>query len=161
VRLVVISDTHLHAAEALPREVLREMEQADLVVHCGDFTGEKVYRFLEERFSLAAVAGNTDCARIREELPDQRVIDCDGRKVGIIHGWGSPLRLAQRVRERFSGQPDLILFGHSHVPFHETLGRTVLFNPGTASSFALKLHKTYGRIELAGGGIRCETFRVS
>jgi uncharacterized protein len=159
-KLIVISDTHLHSHHGLPRVLLSEMEGADLVVHCGDFTSEEVYRFLDEHFSLSAVTGNTDCRGIREELPEQRILDCEGRRVGIMHGWGSPVRLAQRVKERF-GREDLILFGHSHVPFHEKLDGTILFNPGTASAFALKLQKTYGRIEINADGIRCEILRVS
>ena len=159
-KLIVLSDTHLHFGEELPRGLLQEMERADLVVHCGDFTGEDVYRFLQARFPLAAVAGNTDCRQIRHELPEWRVIECEGWKVGIIHGWGSPIRLAHRVRERFADPPALILFGHSHVPFNDRLGGTRLFNPGTASAFALKLQKTYGRIDLDGNGIRCETPQV-
>ena len=159
-KLVVISDTHLHSADGLPQGLLHDMGTADLVVHCGDFTGEATYRFLQERFPLAAVAGNMDCRSIREELVEQRLIDCDGRRVGIIHGWGSPVRLAQRVRERFEAE-DLILFGHSHVPQHQLLGRTIMFNPGTVSAFALKLQKTYGRIEIDVDGIRCQILRAS
>ena len=158
-KLVVISDTHLKTPQGFPGGLLREMEKADLVVHCGDITEEAVYRFLSDRFSLAAVAGNTDCRQIQEELPDRRIIDCEGKRVGVLHGWGSPLRLAQRVRERFD-HPDLILFGHSHVPFEGRIEDTLVFNPGTASAFALKLKRTYGRIDLGPYGIRCEILPV-
>jgi len=158
-KLIVISDTHLKSSQGLPLGLLREMEKADLVVHCGDMTEEDVYLYLSERFSLAAVAGNMDCRRIQDELPQRRILDCEGKSVAVIHGWGSPIRLAQRVRDSFD-LPDLLLFGHSHVPYHGTLNGTVVFNPGTASAFALKLQRTYGRITIDRQETTCEVLPV-
>ncbi len=151
-RIVVISDTHLEAPEGLPSHVVSQMDHADLVVHCGDFVGIKILEFLRDRFNLKAVQGNMDSAEVCAELPRQCVVDVGSTRVGIIHGWGAPFRLAQRVLKQLP-PVDILLFGHSHVPFQEQIGSTYVFNPGTLSSFALKLKRTYGIIELRDGGI--------
>lgn len=158
-RLIAVSDTHLESPEKLNPALIQEMENADLVVHCGDFKGDAVFRFFRESFPLEAVRGNRDSPGIRAELPEKKIIDCGGKKVGICHGWGSPFRLAQKIKVQFD-PVDLIIFGHSHIPFYRNLGGTILFNPGTASGFALKLKKTYGRINIVQGNIHCEIVHV-
>jgi len=152
-RIVVISDTHLETPEQLPSKILEEMERSDLTIHCGDYVEIGILSFLRERFSFEGVRGNMDAPEICSQVPEKRILDLAGKKVGIIHGWGSPFHLAKRVLERFPPL-DLILFGHSHVPFQESYGPTLLFNPGTLSSFALKLKKTYGIIEMDPMGMR-------
>lgn len=152
-RIVVISDTHLENPDGIPPEVLKQMEQSDLVVHCGDFVGPNVLHFLRGRFKLEAVQGNMDCAEIRSELPQQRLLEAEGKKVGIIHGWGSPFHLAERVIKTLP-PVDVVLFGHSHVPLQHTIGATYVFNPGTLSAFALKLKRTYGILEIGADGIQ-------
>lgn len=152
-RIVAISDTHLESPDHLPSKMLEEMERSDLVIHCGDFVGIGILNFLKERFPFEGVRGNMDSPEIHSQLTEKRILELEGKKVGIIHGWGSPFHLAQKVLDRFSPM-DLILFGHSHVPFQKLFGSTHLFNPGTLSSFALKLRKTYGIIEIGPDGIQ-------
>ncbi len=154
-RLLVLSDTHLHSPDKIPRGVLREMEAADRVVHCGDFRHAPVLEYLRDRFPLEAVRGNRDDPQIRQELPEHKVMDLEGVRVGITHGWGSPFGLPRRVKASFQ-EVSLILFGHSHIPCHKVLDGTVLFNPGTLSALPLTLRRTYGRVDLNGGEIRCE-----
>jgi len=158
-QLIVISDTHLESPKRLPRALLKAMEGADQVIHCGDFRRDAVFRFLETRFPLEAVQGNRDDPGICSVLPEKKTIGYGSITLGLVHGWGSPYKLAHRVLNLFQ-QVDLILFGHSHVPFHGKINNTVLFNPGTATGFALKLRRTYGRIELSNGRIRCEILPV-
>jgi putative phosphoesterase len=152
-RIVVISDTHLESPDQLPSKVLEEMDASDLVIHCGDFIGVGVLTFLRERFPFEGVRGNMDSIEVCSQLPEKKILEIEGKKVGIIHGWGSPSNLAQKVLNRFPPM-DLILYGHSHAPSQESLGSTHVFNPGTLSSFALKLRKTYGIIEIGPHGIQ-------
>ena len=158
-KLVAVSDTHLESPFKLNPVLIREMEKADLVIHCGDFKEDAVLRFFQERFPLEAVQGNRDSAGIRSQLPERKVIHIGGTKVGICHGWGSPFRLAAKIKARFD-PADIIIFGHSHIPFHKKLNGTILFNPGTASGLALKLKKTYGRIIIDQEKILCEIVPV-
>ncbi len=159
-RLIVLSDTHLRSPEKIPRTVLREMEAADRVIHCGDFRHAPILEHLRHRFPLEAVRGNRDDPDIRQELPEQKVIELEGNRVGITHGWGSPIGLHRRVRARFQGV-SLVLFGHSHIPCHKVLDGTVLFNPGTLTALPLNFRRTYGRIEINGDDIRCEIIPVN
>ena len=60
-----------------------------------------------------------------------RVIDIDGKQVGLVHGSGGPWDLAERVRTLF-GEVDIIVFGHSHLSFNDYVRGTLMFNPGRA-----------------------------
>ncbi len=72
-----------------------------------------------------------DAARL--DLPLKRIIEVAGYRIGLIHGWGPPSAVPQNVLPEFENENlDLLVFGHSHTPFHDYVGRTLLFNPGSA-----------------------------
>lgn len=56
--------------------------------------------------------------------------------MGLIHGWGSPHGLDDRVGGMFD-DVDIIIYGHSHNAQNEVKNGTLFFNPGTA-------RKSYG-----------------
>ena len=64
-------------------------------------------------------------------LPVSRIIEAEGKKIGLIHGWGAKEGLAERVRKHFE-RVDCIVFGHSHRPANYKKGGVLFFNPGSA-----------------------------
>ena len=133
-RIVVISDTHVRSVDALPLELLKIVAEADVVVHCGDYTGIAVLRELErlsKRF--IGVYGNIDPREIREALPEKVVFEAEGKKIGVIHPpWGGPpWGIEEDIAREFSGV-DIILFGHTHDLCHKTIDNVVFLNPGQA-----------------------------
>ena len=77
-RIVAISDTHAKNLDALPKALLAEISDADIVVHCGDYTSIallKELRDLAKRF--VGVYGNVDTIDIRQEVPKKTVFDID------------------------------------------------------------------------------------
>jgi len=136
-RIGVLSDTHIHLAEEIPPEVVKAFSQVDLIVHTGDFVGSQVLEGLKRLGEVKAVHGNMDSRKLRDLLPEQELLMVGGRKVGIIHGWGGPAGIEQRVRERFD-DVDVIIYGHSHVAKTEQIGGIFFFNPGPGNqSFGL------------------------
>ena len=136
-RIGVLSDTHIHLAEEIPPEVVKAFSQVDLIVHTGDFVGSQVLEGLKRLGEVKAVHGNMDSMKLRDLLPEQELLMVGGRKVGIIHGWGGPAGIEQRVRERFD-DVDVIIYGHSHVAKMEQIGGIFFFNPGPGNqSFGL------------------------
>jgi len=134
-KLGIISDTHLATLTgdfiALAKDRFAE---CDMVVHAGDFTSPDVYRYLNELTSgnLIAVCGNMDPPELRKLLPERRIFEQSGIKFGLIHGWGGPHDLEQRIAMRFSGEGvSCIIYGHSHNGANHKYNDILFFNPGS------------------------------
>jgi putative phosphoesterase len=135
-RIVAISDTHAKNLDALPKALLTEISDADIVVHCGDYTSITVLkglRDLAKRF--VGVYGNVDTIDIRQEVPKKTVFDIDGKKIGVIHPhWGgAPFGIEEAIAKEFHNV-DLILFGHTHDAWTDTINGVTFLNPGQAYS---------------------------
>jgi uncharacterized protein len=130
-RIGVISDSHVQVLEDLSPELIKVLSAVDLIIHCGDFIGIRILEGLRGLGEVKAVRGNMDYPEIKEVLPDSDVITVKGKKLGIIHGWGSPWGIEYKIREKF-GDIDAILFGHTHQSKNEVAGGVFYFNPGPA-----------------------------
>jgi uncharacterized protein len=123
----------------------------DMILHAGDIVGRLVLERLEEKGALA-VCGNMDDHEIAGLVPQVRMIDAGGLKIALIHGWGSKVGLEERIVERLSREnPDLIVYGHTHVPFWGRVQGVRLFNPGSASYSNYMGSGTVGLIEIRDG----------
>ncbi len=131
-RLGVLSDTHVQRVEELHPEIIRRLSGVDLIVHCGDFVGIGVLEGLRRIGEVKAVRGNMDSLAVREVLPEKEMFVVAGKKVGLVHGWGAPIGIEDRVRRLFD-DVDIILFGHSHWAKCERIGDIFFFNPGPGS----------------------------
>ena len=71
-RLLLISDTHVPArARRLPDQVWRAVDEADVVVHAGDWVDVATLDALEARARhLVGVFGNNDGAELQARLPE-------------------------------------------------------------------------------------------
>lgn len=78
-----------------------------------------------------------DSTELKRILPERDVFEVNGRKIGLMHGSGAPLGIAERVKKQFT-EVDIIIFGHSHEPCNRDIQGVLLFNPGQArNSFGL------------------------
>ena len=132
-RIGILSDTHLsHATEYFKEKTKELFDGIDILIHAGDMTGVHIFEYLAGRWDVRGVRGNMDDYELYSLLPEKRIEDIVGRKIGIIHGKGSPHGIEERVFSEFDSV-DMIVFGHSHVPFEAVQNGTVLFNPGSFS----------------------------
>jgi putative phosphoesterase len=130
VKIVVMSDTHIKTATEEFRFVCsRYCEDADMVIHLGDWDRVEVLTYLE-RYPLEAVSGNMDDYSIKQRLPAQKVVKVGRFRLGIAHGWGPPAGIRKRVSGQFD-QVDAILFGHTHEPIMARESGVLWFNPGS------------------------------
>jgi uncharacterized protein len=131
-KIGVLSDTHLTRVTPVLEGILDEIfADVDLVIHAGDMVSLAVYRFLQQR-PLEAVQGNMDERPLREELPDKKILTLGNFRIGLMHGWGSPQGLEERLGREFSGIQALV-YGHSHLPANHWNGGIFFFNPGSVS----------------------------
>ena len=152
--VVVLSDTHLRpgATRKLPDAVYAELERADAVLHAGDVVSSA---FLDELSGFApvhAVLGNND-RELVGVVPERRVVELDGVRVGMVHDSGATAGRAARV-QRWFPTAAVVVFGHSHMPVDELVLRGPrLFNPGSATERRRAPTRTYGVLDLDDGRV--------
>jgi putative phosphoesterase len=129
-RIGVLSDTHLRGFDpALAERLAGPFAGVDMILHAGDLVNIRVLEALDAPVVIA-VAGNMDDYTVTQDLPVKRVVEVEGKRIGLIHGWGPPLGLAARVAGEFTNV-DCIVFGHSHRPMNARKNGVLFFNPGS------------------------------
>jgi hypothetical protein len=128
-RIVALSDTHL-SREELPEAVVALAGNADIIIHAGDFVSEKAYESLSKLGTLEAVRGNADSPALKRLLPERKVIEAEGIRIGLVHkaSHGSDLVGAEMMAREMDVQ--VLVFGHIHRPVVEK-GDRLLICPGS------------------------------
>jgi len=141
-KIGILSDTHLNRpTEDFKATVGKIFRDVDTIIHAGDMTGLSVHEFLSN-WDLRAVAGNMDDHDLRTVVPEKRIEQIAGKRIGIMHGRGSAFGLEHLVLNEFEGV-DIIVFGHSHIPVCLERGGVHLINPGS-----YRTGRTVGILEL-------------
>jgi putative phosphoesterase len=154
VRAVVLSDTHLRddGRRRLPDAVYDALGDADVVLHCGDVVEAGLLDELATYAPVHAVLGNNDVA-LRGALPERRVLELGGARIGMVHDSGPTKGRAARVHRRFP-DCDVVVFGHSHAPVDEVgIDGQRLFNPGSPTQRRRQPHASFGLLDIAAGGV--------
>lgn len=128
--LVVLSDSHAADGTALVGAAAAAVDDADLVLHAGDFTTEAVLdAFYDTTAEFRAVHGNADSPAVTERLPEATTVEYGGVRVAVTHRRrGGATGLAMFGRERGA---DLVVSGHTHRPRVDDEGAVTLLNPGS------------------------------
>lgn len=128
--LVVLSDTHAADGTALVGAAADAVDDADLVIHAGDFTTEAVLEsFYDATDEFRAVHGNADNPVVTERLPEATTVEYAGVRIAMTHRQrGGATGLAMFGRERGA---DLVVSGHTHRPRVDEEGSVTLLNPGS------------------------------
>jgi len=132
-RLLLISDTHLPVrAKRLPAAVWDAVDEADVVIHAGDWVGVDLLDELEARAPrLLACWGNNDGPELRARLPEVARAVLEGVRIAVVHETGPASGRERRCDLAFADD-DMLVFGHSHIPWDTTTPRGLrLLNPGS------------------------------
>ena len=132
IRLLLVSDTHVPVrAKDLPARVWSEVDAADVVVHAGDWVDIALLDGLEQRSRrLLACWGNNDGPALRARLPEVASATLEGVRVAVVHETGARHRREERMRAAHP-DTDLLVFGHSHIPWDTEWEGLRLLNPGS------------------------------
>jgi uncharacterized protein len=109
---------------------VRELEHADLILHGGDFVAASVLRELGELAQVEAVYGNVDEPALQALLPERRVVEVEGARIGMVHIAGPRAGREERLVSLFPGC-DAVVYGHTHVPQAEQHQGVWILNPGS------------------------------
>ena len=157
-RVVVIADTHLKRAwpnRRLPASAVDVLAAADVVLHAGDITQAEHLDLIAEiagGVPVHAVLGNND-PELVEQLPETLEVTLAGVRVAMVHDSGPTRGRERRLHERFP-DADVVVFGHSHVPWNGVgVDGQVLFNPGSPTERRQQPVRTIGVLDLAGGRV--------
>lgn len=135
IKIGVISDTHGYLDPA----VTRKFKGVDHILHGGDIGAAGLISELEAIAPVTAVLGNTD---VGIDLNDTEVIRIAGR-IFLVHHIVDVATPADALKRRLvSERPDVVVFGHTHRRFCESVGSTLFFNPGYAGKPRLNLRRS-------------------
>jgi uncharacterized protein len=158
--LAIVSDTHLpKGARRLPDACVERLRAADLIVHVGDFATVAVLEQLQALGQVVAVHGNVDEPALRTTLPAERVLELGVPsapvRIALAHDAGPRTGRLARAQRRFPDAQALI-FGHSHIPLHETdpASGFQLFNPGSPTERRHAPAHTMGLADVRDGAVR-------
>lgn len=152
IRIVLVSDNHGYEK---PLDLIRsEYHDYDYMFHCGD---SEMPEYMLEGF--AAVAGNND---YYGSYPGHLVLDIGEHHFLLTHGhrdfrWGRMDMLADVGRAHGC---DVVCFGHTHIPFDDTVKGVRLLNPGSITHNRDGSDPSYMLLTLKGKQIRAELKRV-
>jgi len=156
-KIGVIADTHLNQGTRELDELLNGLfGDVEIVLHAGDITEMAVLEVFHSK-KILAVCGNMDSPDVRKQLPTHRVFQAGKFKIGLIHGWGKPAGIEERIRQEFT-EVDCIVYGHTHTPTQLRKGGVLFFNPGAFGGSFRSAKRSVGLLDLEetiSGQITC------
>ena len=149
-RIGVISDTHNYFDPRIPSL----FDGADHILHAGDIGLPAIVLALEQIAPVTAVLGNTDDPGFHYQ--ETEVVEVAGRKF-LLHHIVRPQSQADPIKARIARErPDVVVFGHTHRPYYQTLGGVLYFNPGYAGKARFGLARSVAILHCGERGIRAE-----
>ena len=146
----VISDTH----NFLDPKILERFAGVDHILHAGDIGLPWILQELERVAPVTAVGGNTDDPALR--YAPVKSLGLAGRKFFIQH-IVRPHDLNEALQQRLARErPDVVVFGHTHQRFCESLNGVLFFNPGYAGQPKWGAERSVAILHCAGKEIRVE-----
>jgi uncharacterized protein len=161
-RFVLTADTHVPGrARDLPVSLWRAIGDADVVVHAGDWVDVALLDEFEARAArVVGVYGNNDGPPLRSRLPEVARVELAGVRLAVVHETGPAAGRERRCAQRFP-EVDVLVFGHSHIPWDSTAPRVQapgastgglrLLNPGSPTDRRRQPVATYMTAEIDDG----------
>lgn len=137
-RVAIVADTHIPSrASVIPGFVEQQVEEADVVVHAGDFDSEDAYETVRDLVDgdFVSVRGNMD--PINLGLPAVETLWVENQEFVVLHGSGPVSgyegRVLKAVREDGESGDVVGVSGHTHDLTDKTVEDVRLLNPGSAT----------------------------
>lgn len=145
----VISDTHGY----LDPRIDKIFTGVNHILHAGDIGYASIILELEFIAPVTAVSGNTD-TNIGYHATE--TVDLGAKKF-LVHHIVNPRALSETVATRIAREkPHVVVFGHTHKKFNETINDILFFNPGYAGKPKFGAERSVAILHLDGEKIRAE-----
>ena len=148
-KIGVISDTH----GWLDPRVEKIFAGVDHILHAGDIGNPLIELELKFIAPVTAVLGNTDLGLTFKET---EIVTLAEKKI-LVHHIVNPRALSENVEARIQrDRPDVVVFGHTHKKFAETVDGVFFFNPGYAGKPKFGAERSVALLHCDGKGVRHE-----
>lgn len=155
---VVVSDTHGNL-EALQKAIaFCETNYAiDYYIHLGDGVGDMlrcIKNCLINEQNTYLLKGNCD---MFSSVVDEKVIEAEGLRLLLCHGHRYDVKsgLDKIVYKAKELEVDIVLHGHTHIPYNENIAGIQIINPGS-----LNERPVFILLEIANGKYYATEIRV-
>jgi putative phosphoesterase len=155
VHIAVLSDTHAPRHwKSCPAEVARRLRGVDLILHAGDVCTAAVLVELSAYAPVRAVLGNNDGPDVAAwGAPEVLELELAGLPVAMLHDTGPAAGRQARLRRRFPAA-QLVIFGHSHIPWDCEQDGLRTFNPGSPTDRRRQPVGTMGLLRISAGRLQ-------
>ena len=149
-KIVIVSDTHIpFRAKKLPQPLVDACQEADFIIHAGDWQTMDVYHELAAYAEIDGVTGNVDPWDILEKFGRKKIFTFGDLKIGVVHGDSDRKPTEKQAYDTFSNdEVDIIVFGHSHTPVMREVDGVTLFNPGSPTDKRRQAQFSFGLLEI-------------
>jgi putative phosphoesterase len=136
-KIIAIADTHIKYGsirENLPLALLNLLEGADMIIHAGDFVTLKAFDELSNTAQFHGVHGNMDEPALKQLLPEKKLIEVEGIRIGIVHE--ASFSILDFTGAGYLAKEmgvNILVFGHIHKPVIER-SDVLLVCPGSPTS---------------------------
>jgi putative phosphoesterase len=149
-KIGIVSDTHNLFDPKIPKL----FAGVDHILHAGDIGLPWILLELEDLAPVTAVGGNTDDPALRYK---QTAVVNLAERTFLIHHIVAPHNLEDSLKQRITREkPDVVVFGHTHKPFSESIGGVLYFNPGYSGPSRFGMPRTIAILRCDQKGMRAE-----
>ena len=156
-KIIVFSDTHGHFDDAI--DIINREGQVNMIIHAGDTSKDaEEIECMFESIPIYYVCGNCDYFSSAPNILCPTVF---GKKFFITHGHGyhvkseSEIDYPSLVWEGKERDADIIVFGHTHIPYIGYSGKATVINPGS-----LRYTRTYAVCTIDGDKVRADIKKI-
>jgi putative phosphoesterase len=150
-RLGIISDTHGY----LDPRIAEIFAGVDHILHAGDVGSLPVLAELRAIAPVTAVLGNVDFPEMGLRLTE--CVELGGKRF-LLHHIVNPQHLGEDIQASLAThEPDVVVFGHSHIAFQRRLRGALFLNPGYAGKPRFNQPRSVVIAHLDKLGFRCES----
>ena len=129
-KIGIVSDTH--KSENYINKAIPYLKECDLIIHAGDNFSDSKYIHQMTNKDIIAVKGNCDFENVEDEIvfeiENKTILLCHGHKYNVNCGIDELKCNAKSVGA------DIVIFGHTHIPFIKEEDNILYLNPGSLSS---------------------------
>ncbi len=130
-KALVFSDSHGKVENMI--KALDRYPDYQAIFHLGDIGSDEPWLRSITPYPVYLVKGNCDYSM---SLQETLTVEFGGKRIAMCHGHRYLTYGEGMESLRYLGlqqQADIVMFGHTHVPFLEDTGDLVLLNPGSIS----------------------------
>ncbi|MDA0264820.1 MAG: metallophosphoesterase family protein [Chloroflexi bacterium] len=146
----VVSDTHGFYDPRVPPL----LDGVEHILHAGDIGAVRIIEQLAAIAPVTAVRGNNDREGPESQFPEVESVNLGGCQIYLTHIVKVPKEGDQAgLSPYLDAGANTVVFGHSHMAFHEQRGPLTFFNPGAAGKRRFKVVPSIGLLEVGPGRV--------